>query len=503
MERAGLYERVSTGIQDSAESRSVDQQNKAGGEATRSQGWRVVGRYPDPGLSASRFAKRGRPEWSRLVTDIEAGRLDIVVMWAANRGGRELEEWARFLNACRRTGTRIFVTSEGRLYDLSVAREWKSLAEDGIDSAYDSEKISLSSRRGMADSVARGEPTGRIPYGYTRRYELDPTRPNKKRAIQVPDPKEAPIVRETIERISQEEAVSAILRDLAARDITTRSGGNWSRSSLTRLVLEGVVYIGKRRHNGSPLTDGNWPPLVDEDTYWRAVAVLSNPARKPKGGGIRPGRARWLLSYVAACGVCGGPLSMRHLPRSQGQVAYYRCIRKGCVSAPVAWLDEMATVGVVGFFSRSPLYEVLTRAGSQEAQAARDEADAERTRLAEFEEQAVSGRISAESYARIAGGIETRIAELEEMARSLSAPPALRDLVDGVSGASREERWDDIHARWTGMPLTARRAVISAFFAPVLYPANGNPADRSRFKIPINPAITARRPMRSLEASRS
>ena len=122
-----------------------------------------------------------------LVADIEAGRLDIVVMWAANRGGRELEEWARFLNACGVARIRIFVTSEGRLYDLAIARDWKSLAEDGIDSAYDSEKISLNSRRGIADSVARGEPTGRIPYGYTRRYELDPTRPKGKRAIQVPD----------------------------------------------------------------------------------------------------------------------------------------------------------------------------------------------------------------------------------------------------------------------------------------------------------------------------
>ncbi len=372
-DRAGLYERVSTGIQDSAESRSVEQQNRAGSTAAQDQGWRVAGRYPDPGLSASRFARRGRPEWSRLVTDIEAGRLDIVVMWASSRGGRELEEWARFLNACRKRSVRIFVTSEGRLYDLAIARDWKSLAEDGIDSAYDSEKISMNSRRGIADSVSRGEPTGRIPFGYTRRYELDPTRPKGKRAIQVPHPDEAPIVREVIERIAADEAVSAILRDLDKRGITTRAGAPWSRSAVTRLVLEGVVYIGKRRHNGSPLQDGDWPPIVDEDIYWRAVNVLSDPARKPQGGGIRPGRARWLLSYIAECGVCGGPLSMRHLPRSGGQTAYYRCV-KGCVSAPVRWLDDMTTFAVVQVCSVPELYEVLTGGSDREASAARDEA---------------------------------------------------------------------------------------------------------------------------------
>src|SRR5205823_2229979 len=101
----------------------------------------------------------------------------------------------------------------------------------------------------------------------------------------------------------------------------------------------------------------------------RAVNILSNPARKPKNGGIRPGRARWLLSYLAACGVCGGPLSMRHLPRTEGQTAYYRCIRKGCVLAPAGWLDSMATYAVVRFCSMSPLYEVLTRTEDQAAQA--------------------------------------------------------------------------------------------------------------------------------------
>jgi site-specific DNA recombinase len=482
--RAGLYERVSTGIQDSAESRSVDQQNRAGQSACDERGWPVKDRYPDPGLSASRFARRGRPEWTRLVADIEARRLDVVVMWASNRGGRELEEWARFLNACRKNSVRIFVVSESRLYDLAIARDWKSLAEDGIDSAYDSEKISINARRGIADSVARGEPTGRIPFGYTRRYELDPTRPKGKRAIQVPDVKESPVVREIIERIARNEAVSAILRDFAARGETTRAGKPWSRSSLTRLVLEGVVYIGKRRHNGSALQAGEWPPVVEPETYWRAVAVLSDPARKPKGSGIRPGRARWLLSYVAACGVCGGPLSMRHLPRSSGQTAYYRCAR-GCVSAPVAWLDEMATVGVVGFCSTSPLYEVLTRADDKEAQAARAEAQAERDKLAEFEEQAISGAISAASFARISARLEAQITELEARATELSAPPALRDLVS--SAATQEERWEDIHARWRDMPLTAKRGVVSAIFAPVLYPANGDPSDRSRFRMPLDP----------------
>jgi hypothetical protein len=147
----------------------------------------------------------------------------------------------------------------------------------------------------------------------------------------------------------------------------------------------------------------------------------------------------------------------------------------------------MATVAVTGFCAGSPLYEVLTRADDREAQAARDEAEAEASRLAEFEAQAVSGALSADSFARIARGIERRIAELEERARELSAPPALRELVSNA--ATGEERQADIYARWTGMSIPARRSVISAIFAPVLYPANGNPADQNRFRMPLNSTI--------------
>jgi DNA invertase Pin-like site-specific DNA recombinase len=474
-ERAGLYQRVSDGTD-----KSVEEQNRANEEAAADHGWDTV-RFSDS-VSASRFGRKSRPGWAELTAAVAAGRFRYVVLWESSRGDRTLASWAAFLDACRETGTRIYVTSQDRLFDLANGYDWRALAAEGVDAAFESEKISKRSRRGVAGSVELGIPYGRIPYGYRRTYTREPGR-SKPLPHQEPDPAEAPIVAEIIGRIAKDEAVSAILRDLAARGITTRAGGAWSRSSLTRLVLGGVVYLGKRRHNGSPLLDGNWPALVDEETYWRAHAVLSDPARKPEGGGIRPGRTRWLLSYVASCSVCGGPLSMRHLPRAgSGQTAYYRCVR-GCVSAPVAWLDRMATVAVTGFCAGSPLYEVLTRADDREAQAARDEAAAERERLAEFESQAVSGALSADSFARIARGIERRIAVLDKRARELSAPPALRELT--TDAATPEERWADIYARFCSMPLTARRSVIAAIFAPVLYPAGGNPSDRSRFKMPL------------------
>lgn len=476
---SALYQRVSDGTD-----RSVEQQNADNEAAARGFGWETVS-FSDP-VSASRFSKKERPEWDALTAAVAAGRFSYVVLWESSRGDRKLATWAAFLDACRDTGTGIYVTSDDRLYDLRSYKDWKALAEDGIDSVIESEKTSLRVRRDVAQVAERGEPYGRIPYGYRRTYTREPGR---KRPLphQEPDPGEAPVAAEIIGRIARGDSISGIVRDFDRRGVRTRAGGKWSHSSIARLVTQGVVYIGLRRHNGGPLLPGKWPAIVAPDTYWRAVRVLADPARRVQAGqrgGIRPGKAKWLLSYIATCGACGGPLSVKAMVRVSGDVPMYRCLR-GCVSAPVKWIDEMATVGVVGFCAQSPLYEILTRGDDREASAARDEAAAARSRLADLEDQAVSGAISAGSFARMAARLEADIAELEARAEAASVPPALRDLVTGAS-AEPEARWNDIHRRWKAMPLAARRDVIRTFFAPVLdaIPRGGNPLDRDRFRMP-------------------
>jgi hypothetical protein len=147
----------------------------------------------------------------------------------------------------------------------------------------------------------------------------------------------------------------------------------------------------------------------------------------------------------------------------------------------------MAEFAVAKFCATSPLYEVLTRGDDKEAQAAKDEADAERLRLAEFEDRAVAGEIGAETFARVSARIEARIAELDRKAHELSAPPALRGLES--SAATEEERFADILGRFRAMPVPAQRAVIKSIFSPVLYPASGSPADMARFRMPLAPGL--------------
>jgi site-specific DNA recombinase len=464
--RAALYARVSD--DKGGQSRSVEEQNAAGRLAAAEHGWTLT-EYAESG-SASRYTTRVRPEWGRLQDDVRAGRLDVVCLWEPSRGGRELEAWAAFLNIARAAGCQVYVTSHHQLYDLHRARDWRSLAEDGVDSAYESDKTSLRVRRAYANAYAAGRPMGRAAYGYLRRY--GPHREPE----QYPDPETAPIVREIIGRIAASEAISAIVAHLFARGIVSPTGQpRWARNSVIRLVKDGLVYIAKRRGADGTLLDADWEPLVPSDVYWAAVRVLADPARKAQAdrrGGVRPGAARWMCSYIARC-ACGAPLNV--VSRKAGPV--YRCSTSGagCASAPVDWLDWLVSAAIVAWCSKPPIFAELTRVDDDGAASARGEAAAERERLAGLEAQCAAGEISGASFARMASLIEDRLAELEKAAES-GTSPVLRQLLSGAE-SNNENRENIIRSCFETMSLSAKRRVISTLCEISLSPAGEFAAD--------------------------
>jgi site-specific DNA recombinase len=471
--RAALYARVSD--TKAGKSRSVAEQAEAGRAALK--GCWTINEYSETG-SASRFATRNRPEWNRLQDDVRAGMFDCIILWEPSRGGRELQAWAAFLNVCRAARCRIYITSHNQLYDLSRARDWRSLAEDGIDSEYESEKTSLRLKRAFAAAKAAGRPIGRVPYGYLRVAD-----PVTRVVTQHPDPERAPLVAEVCERIAASEAVSRITRDLAARGIVTDAGRPWTRASVTSLIRPAI--IGKLRSTDGALIDAQWPPLVSEDVYWAARRVLEDPKRQAmagRRGGLRPGGAKWLLSYVATCAKCGGPLTVQM--RKAGP--QYRCASSagGCAYMPVPLMDGLVSAAIVAWCARPEIFAELTRIDSDPAAAAaRGEASAARAQLAEFESAAADCQISAESFARIAVAIETRIADADRRARDTWVSPALRGLLKAAEAS--DDRALVIGQMWAGMTLAARRSVVRTLCDVTLAPVGPELAADSPWRVSI------------------
>jgi site-specific DNA recombinase len=464
--RAGVYERVSNAKDKRA--RSVAEQNAENAAACAGQGWTVTATFQDPNRGASRFTARAREAYQKTLTAIGAGELDVLVLWESSRGGRELEAWAGLLNACRQHQVKIYVTSHGRLYDMASGRDWRTLAEDGVDSAFESEKTSLRTLRATAANAANGRPHGLAPYGYRRTY--DPM--TGRTAGQEPDPATAPVVADIITRVAGGEPIEKVVRELNAHGTASPRGGRWTHATV-RWICVNVTYIGKRKHNGGPLLDGDWPALADEETFWAGVALLSAPERKV----TRPGRARWLLSLVAECAACGGPaVARKH--HSTGTTVY-TCRPGGCFYAPLTDVDKQITRLVIARLSRRDAYRGLADADDRAVLAGRAEAGRLRGVLAGYKRDAIAEKITRESFAEIEAGLLERIATADAAAVAAAVPLALRDLL--TPGA-------DIAARWEALGIPARKDVLRTLFeritiAPAATRKRGAPFDPDRVAV--------------------
>jgi DNA invertase Pin-like site-specific DNA recombinase len=427
--RAALYARVSTTDQQLARQHA---ENLA---AARRYGW-AVSEYEDPGLSASRFARgrnggTGRQEWGRLLDDLAAGQIGVLVLWEPSRGDRQLTGWAQLLDTCRRTGTLIYVTSQDRTYDLRNARDWRTLAEDGIDSAYESEKLSMRITSGKAEGRRAGRPQGSVAYGIHR--VRDPERTRHAWLADEPDPETGPVVARIIREVGAGRGYAQIARGLDADGVPTPGGAaRWHGTTITQIA-------------GNPVYGS--AGVVTEAESLAARARLARTARAGRGKGERPTAQRHRYSGCLACSVCGAPVRGYAAPGG----ARYRCVR-GHVSIPAAEVDRWVDDQAVERLTQPDLLPLATETESEAALGYRAEAARLRGVLDGYRADAINETITRESFAQIERGYSARIAEAEAAAQRAEQPSALAGLPD-------EDR-EVVAGRWEALTVQARKDAL-------------------------------------------
>jgi site-specific DNA recombinase len=442
----------------SGRARSVDEQHEDNEKAAATRGVTLGTPYEDKSVSASRYATKARDGFTDLLADLDGGRFgaDELWLWEPSRGSRRVGEWVHLIEACERAGVTLYVTTHGRTYDPTNARDRRSLLEDAVDSEYESSKVSLRAKRAAAANAAEGLPHGPTPYGYQRIYD-----PHTRRLVrQEPHPEEAPVVRELYDRLLTGHSLRSIALDFEARGIRTRARGRdgeatpgkpFSAQHLRAMVV-GPVYAGLRvhnpgktgsRHDLTGAVKGTWEPLVPEATYYAVRHMLMRPERKT----TRPGRAKHLLSFVAKCAECGSHLS--YAGRSGG---VYQCHKKGCVRISEPELDDLAEAMILDYLAMPEVYEPVAAAenGDEQMRQVRDDLAKARAELHELREGVATGHLSVANLTAVEPRLLARVTALEEQERELSTPSALRQLI--APGK-------DVCQTWAAAPLSTRREV--------------------------------------------
>ena len=268
---------------------SLDAQREACEAYIRSQkseGWTLIStRYDDGGYSGGTL---DRPGLTRLLEDIDAGKIDTVVVYKVDRLTRSLADFAKIVEVLDAQGasfvsvTQQFntTTSMGRLtlnMLLSFAQFEREVTGERIR-----DKIAASKRKGLWMG-------GPVPLGYE---------PDGRTLVVVES--EAETVRTLFRlylewgsvRWVKEEADRVGLRTKVREgaDERMRGGRLFSRGSIYKL-LGNPLYIGRIAHNAENF-EGQHPAIVDPET-WDAVQKrlakqAPNRADRPNARGLSP-----------------------------------------------------------------------------------------------------------------------------------------------------------------------------------------------------------------------
>jgi site-specific DNA recombinase len=454
----------------SKRARSITEQDADLARDCEDHGWRMGPAYAGPSRGASRQSRDKRPDFDTLISDLDSGRFAgrVLLLWTLSRGSRRVREWVDLIELCEARDVFIWAHAEARLFDPGNPRDRRDLIKAAADSEAEvsitAEQIQRASRANAED----GRPHGRIPWGYRRVY--DPQ--TRQLVAQEEEEAEAAMVRELFDRLLAGHSLRSIAADFKARGergepgFRTRSGSLWWPQSLRHVALNptcaGMRVLGGRGDSGSrvelsQLREGTWPALVELSDWLKVHRMLCDPARvsPPR----RPGRARYLLSRIARCGVCGEVLGVRY----RGDEPQYYCQTRGCVSIPMTMLDPYAEKMILEHLARP---EVIASMRASET-AADEELNAVVNELSEkralHEELALQlaglseTKISIELAAKTERLVNAQIGQLEARYVELTTPSELRDLM--TPGATVAERWKQA-------PISTRRRVAALVLTP-------------------------------------
>jgi site-specific DNA recombinase len=449
----GIYARVSAKKKRSRavareDVRSVSEQLEGSRVACDELGWTVRTEYlEEEGRSASRYARKDRPEWNRLVSDLGAGDLDAIVLWESSRGDRTLGSWVTFLDECRERGVLIHVVKDEATYDVRKPRDYKTLASEGVDNSHSSEETHQRVSRAKAAGRRAGRPDGRLPFGYRREYDPD----TGELLRQVPHETEAPVVRYIFESLVAGHALARIRRHLNTTDAPTMTPGvPWTDYNVRR-VARRPCYIGKVGHKGQIAGDAQWKAIVSEADWWTIQGILDDPARRT----AKSGAVRHMLSGVAKCGRCGGWMR----PNAVNGNPVYRCGTNNCTAIRRDWLNEFISDIAIKRLIETDLWDRLMESDDT-FRAAMGEAKTLRGRIEEAFEGYKSGVLTMAEYGDVKESLTPMVDAAEARAKSATAAASLRPLM----GITSEEI---MRAAWNAMPVEARKEACRLIFVTI------------------------------------
>ncbi|MEU3899807.1 recombinase family protein [Streptomyces sp. NPDC045251] len=513
------YLRVSKGKGRTA--RSIRDQHTDNLEAEEEFGpWLWGEAYQDTG-SASKFARKQRGDFEKLVSDLREGDFgrpdDVLVLWEISRLARETGRGVEIVDLCEAQGYRIHITSHERTYNPRNYNDRHELISLIADAEREARRLSKRTLRGLNSAAKEGRPQGNVPFGYERDYEVVDRRPRP--VAQYPHGDEGKLVAELFVRIAgvednqygladgervpllftntpgedggfRREPMYSLSKEWEGRGIVSRDkkidgelvpGIPFSPQNMRSMVRR-PAYAGLRKHNGTiiPMQWEGYTPIITKALFDLVQKILDDPSRRTYTGD----HIKHVLSMTMRCGVCGLPMAVMPRFRKDGTKA-----APGYQGHPCGhvWVNKEDTdriiigdvdrfdpetgkrlppeLGVILKYLADPVRHAALRrrpdSGGQE-RTVRTELERLNTELEELEKAPTPKTARARiQRTKDMEELEADIAVQEAKLTKLTTPAPLAALLP-------DEPITDVVAWWKGTSLEKQRAIAAVLLTPEL-----------------------------------
>lgn len=454
--QAAIYCRLSQDDGSLGESGSIQTQKAILTQYCQEHHMEIVDCYCDDGWSGTNF---DRPAFQRMIGDIEAGRVNTVIVKDLSRFGREYAQMGLYIeHYFEEKGVRFLSLAE----NIDSSQGLNNLVlpfTNVINSLYArqaSEKTKAAHRARAKNGMFLGS---RAPYG----YQKDPS----DRHHLIVDPEAAEVVKEIFRMFADGIGYVRMTKILRERNILNpqayfnqnnpdyykhsdywRKPFDWHATSV-RAILNNPVYLGKLTFGKTktkgffdkrrvPAEESDWivvehthEPLVSQE-LWDTVHQMMKARRRENGSGhVQP------FAGLVKCAGCGSSLNASY-DKKKGKYTGFSCWvyknygKQRCTSHAIGWqtlnrlvLEDIRRNAQVAKLAAARYVGVLLRAKleKEKGETVRAERELKKAEkrigeldkiLAKLYEDQALGKISEARYQAMAPGYEAEQASLQE-----------------------------------------------------------------------------------------
>lgn len=298
--RAAVYARLSEIDDPENAAANLEQQAALGRKFAEGRGWEIVETYIEPGKSA--FHDERRKVFPALLADIEAGKIEVVVVRHVDRLYRDAAKALAFNQFCHVAA-----------YDQGVDTTGGDPLPFGIHSLLAEAESRTKSRRGKAWRERLRE-QGRPRVGGPRPWGFEPDGTT-------PRPEEYDVIRSSILAVASGSSIRRAVRMWQDAGLRGRKGQPVAFTSVKKVLARGEEF--------------DLAPEIAE----RVRAILADPRRKENRNGSN--RKTFALTGLIYC-ECGAKMS--GIRQSRRRTPNYRCNAAGKVGVEGRHASIRATV---------------------------------------------------------------------------------------------------------------------------------------------------------------